>query len=231
LLDLLRRPVETLSFDEKTKFAYITREQLSRTMTLEDANGKLPKATPIEHFKLLEALELMAEETGHTIKPQPIAICESNVRRLQWKGSKESCPISNYLVERLVTKLELVNLSSFEGQSDAAGTMAIAMSYTDRGGIQIAFGHNVIICGNLNIWGDTIFGTTGKDRHSTDFMKGMERLRGWLQNAENIRKSYTERIHLLMGRKVNKKICDYVMGRLFINAVRANNGDKELLRR
>src|SRR5687767_1349044 len=94
---------DILSFDVETKCTQITLEQLDRTIKMEDANGKLPKATPVEHVTLLRTIINMAKQVGG-LKPveSQISIKENHVRRIQWKGEKGICPLENYLIERLV---------------------------------------------------------------------------------------------------------------------------------
>jgi hypothetical protein len=218
-----------LVFDEKTKCAYLTVEELGQTMLLEDANGKLPRLTPVEHVTVLNDVLNLTAQYNLQVDQKPLVISENNVRRLKWKGPKNDCPLENYLVERLVTKFELSNMGSLEYEADAAGKMAVAVAYTEAAGIQIAFGHNVAICQNLNIWGENIFSTSGNDKSKVSYEKGMQLLERWLQNAEAIRKQYVERIEKLKARKLSDKMCHYILGRLFTNAVRFNAGERDVL--
>lgn len=216
--------LEVLSFDEN-KAAVMTIDDLDRTLKLEDGNGKLPKSAPIDHAALVKKLVHMAEEhvPKHKALVGPIIVKQQNCKRILWKGEADQCPIQNYLVERLVVKIGFAGTKSFETEADTSGSMAIGISYNEKG-IQLAIGHNVRVCSNLNVFGENVFSTYGNG--SVPFEKGLQLAQGWMQNLNPIMESNRRYITDLKSVTINENERLRLFGKIYEMAIRANKGDK-----
>lgn len=223
-------PIQEIHFDSKTKSAIIDLPTLERTIKLEDAGGKLPRTCPIEHSNLLMELFYMAQDyTGKKVTVKPLTIREGNVRRIRRTGADKNspCPVESYVVERLVGKIQIDSFM-FPDIDNAHGAMSIAVSYTEKG-IQIAFGHNVFACDNLNIFGEHMFSTYGGNHNKMDYSKGMQLLEKWLKEHEEVAAFNRKHIEDLMNVYVDERVRVNLIGTLFERAVRFNNRDRSVI--
>lgn len=215
--------METLVFETQNKSAIIQLEDLDRTIKLEEAGGSLPPSAPIHHSTLIK--QIMEISHKHLTKFNPktgnITIKQNNCKRIMWKGEASECPITNYLVERLVMKVGYVGSKSFEDVPDAKGSMAVGISYTEKG-IQMAFGHNVNVCQNLNVFGDTVFSTYGSGK--VPFEKGMQLFESWIQNFDEHMESNRRAITTLRERVVTEDERLKVFGKIYEMAILKNEG-------
>lgn len=215
--------MQTLVFDPQHKSAIIQLEDLDKTIKLEEAGGSLPASAPIHHSDLIK--EIMTISHKHLTKFNPktgnITIKQNNCKRIMWKGKPDECPIDKYLVERLVMKVGYVGSKSFEEVPDAKGSMAVGISYTEKG-IQMAFGHNVNICQNLNIFGDTVFSTYGAGK--VPFEKGIQLFESWIQNFDEHMEANRAAITALRERQVTEDERLRVFGKIYEMAILKNEG-------
>jgi hypothetical protein len=216
--------LETLQFDND-KASIITLEDLDRTLKLEDGNGKLPKSAPIDHANLIKKLVEMAGQYVPKRKVQvgKITVKQQNCKRIMWKGDADQCPLENYLVERLVVKIGFGDTKSFAGVEDAEGSMAIGVSYNEKG-IQMAIGHNVRVCSNLNVFGENVFSTYGTG--SVPFEKGLQLAQGWMQNLDPIMETNRDYIGKLMAIDVSEDTRLRLFGKIYEQAIRFNEGER-----
>jgi hypothetical protein len=217
--------LQTLTFGKEDKACLIALEDLDRTMKLEDANGKLPKSAPIDHANLVKKLIVMAKEYAPGNKPVigPITVKQANCKRMMWKGNIDECPLEHYLVERLVLKVGFGGTKSFEDREDTSGSMAIGLSYNEKG-IQMAVGHNVRICQNLNVFGENVFSTYGAG--SVPFEKGMQLAQGWMQNLKPIMEQNRDYIQKLMAIEISEDTRLRLFGKIYEQAIRFNEGER-----
>lgn len=219
--------MDYLKFDESTEACAIDLDTLNRTLKMEDAGGGLPRSAPIEHSNLLIDLIDLAKKHAKGFFPvlQPIIINQKNCRRIKWRKDQGDCPVENYQVERLVAKILFKpenNGPLFVGQEDAEGHMAAAVSYNERG-IQLAFGNNVSICQNLNIWGENIISTYGSGKRKSDFDTALDIYEKWLQDYEEHKETAIEAVTSLKNIVIEEPARLRIFGKLYEQAVMRNN--------
>jgi hypothetical protein len=221
--------MDTLIFDPESKTVPINIATLDKTIKMEDAGGKLTAACPIHHSDLIKRVVELSNT--HLTKYEPIigdiVIKKDNCKRIMWTGLAEECPVDKYLVERLVMKIQYKGAGLFKDEPDAKGTMAVGISYTEKG-IQMAFGHNVSVCQNLNVFGERVFSTYGGGNSKMAFDKGMQMLEGWLRGFDDIRNQNESAIKMLMERPVTEKERLYIFGKIYEMAIRKNAGDNTI---
>lgn len=222
--------MDFLTFDTENKSATIELNDLDRTIKLEDAGGKLTASSPVHHAELIKnVIELSHKHLGQGIEPilTPMVIKQGNSKRIQWKGEADKCPMENYLIERLVAKIQFKGSGQFADIPTAKGTMAVGISYTEKG-IQMAFGHNVNICQNLNVFGDNVFSTYGDKNSRVPFDKGMQLLESWMQNFDQHREMNKVSIEKLMNRVITDDERLRIFGKIYEMAILKNAGMNEI---
>lgn len=215
-----------LTFDNETKSTILTLEELDQTLKMEDGNGKLPKSAPIDHANFIKLLIEMAGRYSpdRKVAIAPIVVKQNNCKRIMWKGAADECPLENYQVERMVVKLGFGGTKSFKGIEDAEGSMAIGVSYNEKG-LQVAFGHNVNICQNLNVFGENVFTTYGAG--SVPYEKGLQLIEHWIQNIEPIRQENVTYIEKLKSVVVSENERLRLFGKIYELAIRFNEGERD----
>lgn len=213
--------MKTLTFNKSS--AEITLQDLEQTVKLELATGGLKKSAPIEHFNLIKNIhsELSNGLIGYKaeIVMDPIHINDKYAKRILWTGEKDACPIDKYLIERVVTRLNIIRPDN--NQLD----QSIAISHTELG-IQIALGTNVRICSNMNIFGSNIVSTYGGNK--VPFDKMIEVIKYWMLNLNGFHAADIDVINKLSAVKMDRKICDELIGMLIRKAVLSNYGQKQV---
>jgi len=200
----------------KDSYAELDVPTLKRTVRYELAKGGLRKAAPIEHFQLLENIVEMTQiATKREVQLDPIICTEAQALRMMWAGKREECPAENYLIQRLLTRIQIQD-------ENEDLNMSIAVAYNESG-IQVAFGTNVRICTNLNIFGGTLWSTYGS-RNKVPFDKGMEVLKSWLASFNLIRNTNIDTIEKLQKTIIMPNEIEQFEGKLLQNAVLSNNG-------
>ncbi|MEO7521627.1 MAG: hypothetical protein ABIW79_07410, partial [Gemmatimonas sp.] len=162
-----------LVFDAETKSATMDLATLDRTIKFEDYSGRMSESRPIDHSDLIKRIFAVANNRTDW-KPvlNDIVVKHDKCRRIKWAGEVDQCPIENYFIERLVARIDFTGSESMMDVQDASGLMSVAVSYNEKG-IQVAFGHKVSMCQNLNVFGDFVFSTYGAGRNKLNFSKGM----------------------------------------------------------
>lgn len=217
-----------LEFDEINKASVIDLDTLDRTIKLEDGAGRLSPAAPLEHVTLFRNLMDMAGSKLKSFRPDlsAITIRQANCKRIKWRGPAAECPIENFLVERVVTKIRFYPVReplNWIGEEDTEGTMAIGISYNERG-IQLAFGHNVSVCQNLNVFGQKVVSTYGSDQYKMSFDKTMELYESWLNNFDEIEEMNIVSINSLRHKVIDEPQRLRIFGKLYENAILRNDG-------
>ena len=208
--------MSTLKF--KGNVATLDLPTLDRTVKYEMAKGGLPRNRPIEHFKLIR--DIQSNIKGNTkldSKIDTIYTSERQAMRVMYEGDPEDCPIENYLLQRIATKL----LVSTKGNEFKA---AVGISYTDRG-IQLAFGTHVNVCSNMMIWGQNFMSTYGANKVGFNVM--MDAFDDWMKRFDEKRKQDMEIINALKKRKVKENEMFEILGRLIHAAERGNSSKSD----
>ncbi len=211
--------MKTLQFDEG--FTEVPVEVLRRTIKLEGAMGGLPKSRPIEHFELLDRLtDMVSDKLSLTPVYEPILVDGKKCRRVMWDGKDDACPVENYVVNNLTTRINI------KRKGDKKHHPAIAVTYTDRG-IQVGFGVNVSVCTNLCIFGGTVVSTYQVKGHDkTPFEESLRVISDWLNDFDVLTEQNVKTIEKLEKVSFEDRQVDELIGRLFTKAVNANYGDK-----
>ncbi len=212
-------PVSTLDFEKG--YCEMNLATLSRTMKMEFATGKPQPSRPVNHFELIERLAQQAMKRAGDVEVnvQQVIAAEAQARRLQWAGEKGKCPVENYYIERVVTKIVLLRPSRPEI------SMALAFSFNERG-ISIAFGPEVRVCSNQNIFGDNIVTTYGSKK--VPFEKMLELTDHWMQNLGSHEERDLRLIEHLQNAELDNRKMYEIIGQLYHNATLWNEGQKEL---
>lgn len=188
---------------------------LRRTTRYEMANGRLPKNRPVEHFELLDRITDTA--AAHRIEPEPgpVYASERQALRLNWKGNREECPVENFLIQRCVGMVHL------DRQNEQGQNMGIAFSYNERG-LTLAFGVNIWLCSNMQIFGEHKMSTFGNGKVGFEDM--MNALEIWMQQFGERRELQMQTIQELSRFEIGESDMNEVIGDLFTLAVKENNG-------
>jgi hypothetical protein len=207
--------MEKIVFNNGT--AVLDYDTLKRTVNYEQANGKLPKNRPIEHHKLIEMIcDEASVLKNANVEVDSIFCTEKNTLRVMWPGAKDECPVENHLIQRLVTRIHLIN------KKDKDMNMAVGLSYNEKGLI-LAFGPNIHICKNQNVFGDNIMSTYSyQKRDKMDFGKIIEVFRAWMLNFEKKKEADYNRIEKMKQVEVPYKEVKLLYGELIESAVLAN---------
>lgn len=204
---------EILTFDKG--IAEISLDTLKRSASYELAKGSLPPTRPIAHHDIIsEIADKATSINGITVKVDPILATERQSMRVMWAGSKEECPIQNYLIQRMTTRVQLIS------NTDTEFNMAVGISYHEKG-ISMAFGPNVWVCSNQNVFGDNIMHTYG-NLNKVPFDKMMEIFGAWMQRFEEMRENDYSQITRMQERVVNENATQLLYGKLIDVAVQQN---------
>ncbi len=199
--------------------ATISRETLSKSASYELAKGTMPAARPISHHELLDKIVQRAAKLNITVTEDPIYATESQSMRVMWPGKKEECPIENYLIQRLVTRIQL------KTNSDTDMNMAIGIGYNEKG-ITMAFGPNIWVCQNQNVFGQNIMHTFGGDR-KVPFDKMMEVFEKWMLEFDHKRDADYLLIERMKAREIQEDAKQLLYGKLINAAVLQNMDTKQ----
>jgi hypothetical protein len=142
--------MQTFNFDKG--IVEIDNDTLKRTADYELAKGGLPNSRPIEHHAFIETVgNILADRTGKSVTPDSIIIPERHAARVMYperhaarvmyKGDKALCPVENYLVQRVLTSL---NISV--GDDDYG--LSVGINFNEKG-IEVVYGTKVFVCSNL----------------------------------------------------------------------------------
>lgn len=205
--------MNTILFDKG--LATLDRTTLRNSASYELAKGLLPMSRPVPHHQLLnDLIGIAAGVNGITIEEEPIYATEAQSMRVMWAGKKEECPIENYLIQRLATRFHL------RTDEDKDFNMAVGVAYNEKG-ISLAFGANVRVCSNQNIFGENIMHTFGGDR-KVPYSKMMEVFQHWMNEFESKRFDDYELISSMQKREITEDGKQLLFGKLIENATRAN---------
>jgi hypothetical protein len=103
--------------------------------------------------------------------------------------------------------------------------MAIGVSYNEKG-ISMAFGSNVWVCSNQNIFGDNIMHTFGGDR-KVPFEKMMELFHKWMLDFNMYRDQDYKMVEKMKERTIEENAKQLLYGKLIDKAVLQNLDTKQ----
>lgn len=204
--------METINFVDG--LAELNLSTLQRSTSYELAKGGLPKNRPTEHYQLINDLSsLIKDNTKLTTELESIYATEKNSLRVMYKGDKDKCPVENYLIQRIFTKINIVE----PNQKNI--NVAIALSYHEMG-IDIAYGINVSVCKNLLIFGQNHLSTYGHNK--IPYNKVLDVIDDWLKRYEEKKQYDYNIVETLQKRKVKDKELFEILGKLIYQAERNN---------
>ena len=207
--------MNTIKFNEG--IAKLDFDTLKRTAGYEMAKGGLPKNRPLEHHQLIDMLADKANSIKNSsVSIDPIYCTEKQALRVMWAGNKDECPVENHLIQRLTTRIQI------KSKSDKEMNMAIGLSYNEKG-ITIAFGANIWICSNQNVFGENLMSTyTAGRKEKMPFEKIMDVFNAWMTNFEAKKESDYKKIELMNNTIVERKELKLLYGELIESAVLSN---------
>ena len=206
--------METLNFENGTAVAGL--ETLKRTVRHQLSTGQLPKSRPVEHFQFLEAVAEMADKANLTPNLDSIYIAESKAKRINWLDKETPCPVENYLIERIATKMHLVS-------SDPAKNMAVGIGFNERG-ISLAFGANIKVCSNMQVFGENL--QTTYNNNKVPYVEMLKNLEIWFNQFGDFERQTFDTINQLETIDIDHEVISSTIGDLFTRAVKANAGEK-----
>lgn len=204
---------QTLQFEKGV--AELDLATLKRTAKYELAKGSLPASRPIEHAHLIENLCNIASKVPNIqVDVEKIYAAEGQAMRVMWQGKKDECPVENYLIQRITNRIHLKHVS------DNEFNMAIGLSYNEKG-ISMAFGSNVWVCSNQNVFGDNIMHTFGGDR-KVPFDKMLEIFNKWMLDFNKYRDFDYQMIEKMKSTPIQENAKQVLYGKLIDAAVLQN---------
>lgn len=208
---------QTLQFEKGV--AELDLATLKRTAKYELAKGSLPASRPIEHSHFIENLCNIASKVPNiSIENEKIYAAEGQAMRVMWQGKKDECPVENYLIQRITSRIHLKHTS------DNEFNMAIGLSYNEKG-ISLAFGSNVWVCSNQNVFGENIMHTFGGDR-KVPFDKMIEIFSKWMLDFNKYRDMDYQMIERMKATEIQENAKQLLYGKLIDSAVRQNMDQK-----
>ena len=214
---------KTLVFTEK--HININLPTLKATARYENAKGGLPSVRPLEHWELIERIQTEFKAivgfSEHEMVQHPIHAYEGTALRLNWPRGADTtlCPTENYLIGRILTKLTFPHKEGAANEQD----QSIAIGYHEKG-IDIAFGPNIRVCSNMNIFGGKLISTYGDRKTSTPFEKMMEVLKSWFYEFKTHELNDYMTIQRLKQIPLNYEQIIKLIGNAYINARARNKG-------
>lgn len=205
----------TGTLDFENGVAKLSFDTLERTAKYNEVS--LTKARPIQHTEFINELKTVCEENQILHSLAPVYASQRQALIVNHEGSKEQCPIENFLIQRLVTRLDL------EHPKDEGQNIAIGISYNEKG-ISVSFGTNVHVCSNQQVFGQNVLYTYGRGKVSFDEMK--LKIKEWIEGFEGLRAENYERIQRMKEAGLTQDQVRQIIGDLFYLAVSDNNGEE-----
>ena len=173
--------VSTIIPSFKGGICNLTLDELKLSVEQQEFDGSLPKKRPIEHHTFIQELvNIINSFTGLSATIDMLQAPQNGSKRVMWAGEAELCPINNYLFTTVVGKVMITSHANDEM------CMALAFTFNDSG-IQLGYGVNVSVCMNMTIMNRTHYWTTyGSNDGKTDYELGMDAIRGWLTNLDEL---------------------------------------------
>jgi hypothetical protein len=168
--------LETVSevlFAPRVSTIEINIETLSQSATHLMVGGNLPTSRPIHHYQFVTWLQQEFEDAmGSEAIVEPIHVSARHAKRIRISPDeiilpKDPCPIERLNIDRLVTRIYSPNKTNLNGEDVCP---SLAVSYNDRG-IEVAYGANVWVCANMNIFGGKRWSTYGTNKVSFEDLK------------------------------------------------------------
>lgn len=207
--------MNTIRFEKGV--AEIDFQTLTKTLGYEMAKGGLPKNRPIEHHQLIDSIcDRVEAVNGLSVEIDPIYCTEKQTWRVGWAGEKDECPIDKHLIQRLTTRIQIID------KSNTDMNMAVGLSYNEKG-ITMGFGPNIWVCANQNVFGDNLMSTYKMGSlDKLPFDKMQDVMGAWLTNYEAKKEADYGKVTLLQNTIVDDKAVKLLYGELIEEAVLAN---------
>jgi len=145
-------------------------------------------------------------------------------------GVKNYCklcrkPITANYNQKNKLKIDTYNLQYYILNSDKEMNMAIGIGYNEKG-ITMAFGPNIWVCQNQNVFGQNIMHTFGGDR-KVPFDKMMEVFEKWMLEFNQKRDMDYQFIEKMKAREIEENAKQLLYGKLINAAVLQNMDTKQ----
>jgi hypothetical protein len=207
ILDFQINPVEYLELDELK-------------LSVDECNTGNTPCNGITHYNLWCEIANLLMQRNIRFKVEPIAATDSKNRvmpgvsiipAMEDKYGKGS--IQSHLLRRVIGK---ITLPEYADEEHGSG-LAINFHQT---GIDIAYGMNVWVCGNLSIYGDTFIRSYGKD--SVPLKKMYEIISDWLYQMDAFRNTDVSVVGQMKQQLLDHTVAiPSLVGKLAMQAVRA----------
>lgn len=170
--------MNTVQFEEKSNVIEISLQQLRQTSGLSDFDGKMPKTRSVEHFQLIDDLSEILDKNNLVPTVENIFVSKSDSKRIMKLDPDRLGLLPSWLFQRLVSRINVTSLG------DEKSHTSIAIAYNTNG-MSIAWGQNVRVCQNMNIFGDTIMYTYGSGSNKVqEYEKIKQIFNEWCLGAE-----------------------------------------------
>ncbi len=215
ILDFQQNTVEYLELDELR-------------LTVDECNTGNTPCNGITHYQLWCEIASLMEKRNIKYQIEPIAATDSKNKvmpgvsilpAMEDKYGKKS--IQSHLLRRVIGK---ITLPEYSDQENGSG---LAINFHQQG-IDIAYGMNVWVCGNLSIFGDTIIYTYGKG--SVPLSKLLEIISDWTYQMGDFRNTDISVVNHLRDRYLDHQIAvPSLVGKLAMMAVKSAYLDSRLI--
>lgn len=214
-----------LDFQQNT-VEYLELEELKHTV--DECNTGNTPCNGITHYQLWCQIGELLEKRNIRYQIEPIAATDSKNKvmpgvsilpAMEEKYGKNS--LQSHLLRRVIGK---ITLPEFSDQDNGSG---LAINFHQQG-IDIAYGMNVWVCGNLNIFGDTFISTYGKG--SVPLSKVFEIISDWTYQLSEFRKTDLTVVEQFKQKYLEHQIAvPSLVGKLAMMAVKSAYVDTKLI--
>ena len=206
----------TLDFNTN-KVEYLTLQELKST--IDENNTSSKPFNGITHYALWDQLCELADKRNVKFEIDKIAVTDSKNRMFPGVSifpKEEEIYGRNALEAHLLRRV--IGKISFPEYSDSEHGSGIAINF-HQGGVELAYGNNVHVCSNLNIYGETHIATFGKN--SIPLLKMFDVYEDWLYKLSDFRENDIKVINMMKDMYVEKGIAtDNLIGKLMQEAVK-----------
>jgi len=204
-----------LFIDDK-KVEILNLEELKRTVNAIDM-GRQTKTRPVSHFKFIEDILSILNESGHKTFIDHIYCAKSAGTKIIPKIEEQygvAKILEAWILDRITGKIMISTLSNEEVQC------CIAFSYHDKG-LDLAFGTDVRDCTNMCIYGSNILHTYGSKK-DVNYERIMQVLKEWSGRFDSMYLRDLEITQKMKEVTVTSGDMLKFIGKLTVLAVKAN---------
>lgn len=197
-------------------------DTLKKSCEITSIGGKYPKARPVPHYKFLEDVRQIWENTidkDMDIKDQ-IFVYDKFTKKVGFKDTEISeVPIENLMFEKVIGKFWI------QGKGINNDFLPeVGISIHDKG-FSLAYGTRVAICENFSILSGLRSSTQGSDRDTYDGM--MERFQKWMNEWEENYKNMMDIIIMYQNTIITESHLAEFFGDTMQNALQHNYSLKD----